>query len=365
MSDTVEDMTAGKSKFELAIVMPVLNEEHFIGQTLEQIYLQDFPINKVEIVIADAGSTDRTREIAETFKNRFGSLKVLDNPVGRPSSGRNVGVKNTTAPYIAVLDGHIYIPDKNLLRNIVEIFKTTGAACLCRPQPLNPPDINEFQEAVALCRSSLLGHKPGSEIYSDFEGEVDPTSSGAMYARTVFDRVGYFDESFDACEDVDLNYRIKQAGLKAYISPCLKVFYYPRATLGGLWRQMVRYGKGRFRFAWKHHEFSLIQWLAAGGVLGFCLWLVLSLFSSAAAEVFRSAVALYLLLVIFFSLFLAVKHKRLGCLLFGPLIFPTIHFGLGVGFLSGLYEQFVKKGASPVETTAVASTVRNAQPNDK
>ena len=323
--------------------MPVLNEEKFIGRTLEQIYLQDFPMDKVAIVVADAGSTDRTREIAETFRNRFGSLKVLDNPVRRPSSGRNVGVKNTSAPYVAVLDGHIHIPDKNLLRNIVELFKTTSTKCLCRPQPLTPPDINEFQTAVALCRSSLLGHKPGSEIYSDLEGKADPTSSGAMYAREVFETVGYFDESFDACEDVDLNYRIKQAGLKSYLSPKLKVFYYPRSSLRGLWRQMVRYGKGRFLFARKHSEFSLVQWLAAAGVVGFSLLLLLSLLSAGAASVFRSATAVYLLLVVFFSLFLTVKEKQLGCLLYGPLIFPTIHFGLGVGFLSGLYEQLVKR----------------------
>jgi succinoglycan biosynthesis protein ExoA len=336
-------MTPEESKFELAIVMPVLNEEKFIGRTLDQIYLQDFPMDKVEIVVADAGSTDRTREIAETFKTRFGSLKVLDNPLRRPSSGRNLGVKNTTAPYVAVLGGHIYIPDKSLLRNIVELFKTTGAACLCRPQPLNPPDINEFQTAVALCRGSLLGHKPGSEIYSNLEGGVDPISSGAMYTRDVFDKVGYFDESFDACGDVDLNFRIKQAGLKSYISPRLKVFCYPRSSIKGLWRQMVRYGKGKFHFAWKHGEFSLVQLGAGAGLSGFFLLLLLSLFSSGVASVFRTMTAMYLLLVVFFSLYLAVKHKHLGCLLFGPLIFPTIHFGLGAGFLSGLYEELVKR----------------------
>ncbi len=334
-----------ESKFKLAIVMPVLNEEKFINQTLEQIYMQDFPMDQVEIVIADGGSTDRTREIAEGFKKRFGSFKILDNPVRRPSSGRNVGIKNTTAPYVAVLDGHIYIPSKTLLRDIVELFTTTGAHCLCRPQPLTPPDINEFETAVALCRGSLLGHKPGSEIYSDYEGEVDPTSSGAMYARSVFEQVGYFDENFDACEDVEFNFRIKKKGLKSFLSPKLKIFYYPRSTLGALWRQMVRYGKGRFRFAYKHNEFSLIQWLAAAGVAGFALLLVLSLFSAGVASVFRTLVGLYLLVVIFFSLFLAIKEKHLSCLFYGPLIFPTIHFGLGVGFLSGLYEQLTKKKA--------------------
>lgn len=336
-------MTNQESKFELAIVMPVLNEEKFIGPTLDQIYLQDFSIDKVEIVVADAGSTDRTREIAETFKTRFGSLKVLENTPRKPSAGRNLGVKNTTAPYVVFLLGRIHIPGKDLLRNIIELFKTTGASCLCQPLSLNPPDINEFQTAVALCRRSLLGHKPGSEVYTDFEGEVDPTSSGAMYTRALFEKVGYFDESFEACEDIDLNFRIKQAGLKSYTSPKLNVYCYPHSSVKGLWRQMIRYGKGMFHFAWKHREFSLMQLSTGAGVAGFFLLLLLSLFSSAVASVFRTVLAMYLLLVIFFSLYLAVKHKHLGCLLFGPLIFSTIHFGLGAGFLSGLYEQLVKR----------------------
>jgi succinoglycan biosynthesis protein ExoA len=339
-------MTTRESKFELAVIMPVLNEEKYIGRTLEQIYQQDYPMDKVEIVVVDAGSTDRTREIAESFKNRFGSLKVLDNPVQRPSSGKNLGIKNTTAPYVVVLDGHIYLPSKNLLRDIVDLFKTTGAKCMCRPQPLMPPNISEFEMAVALCRGSAMGHKPGSEIYSESEGEVDPTSSGAMYARSVFEKIGYFDENFDACEDVDFNYRIKKAGLKSFLSPRLKVSYYPRSSIGALWRQMVRYGKGRFRFAFKHREFSLFQWLAGAGVFGFFLLMFLSLFSSTIASAFRTVTALYLLVVVFFSFFLTVKHKYLGCLLYGPLILPTIHFGLGAGFLSGLYGQFVERKVS-------------------
>jgi len=333
-------MINGESKYDLAIVMPVRNEEKFIGQTLDQIYLQDFPMDHLEIVVADGNSTDRSREIAESFKPRFGSLKVLDNPRALPSSGRNVGVKNTTAPYILVLDGHTYIPSKNFLADIVAIFKETGADCLCRPQPLRPPDINEFQQAVASCRGSALGHKPGSEIYSETEGVADPTSAGAMYRREVFEKVGYFDEEFDACEDVDFNYRVHKAGLKSWLSPKLRVLYYPRSTLQGLWRQMNRYGMGRFKYARKHQIFSPVQWFSAAAVVAIALLFVLSFASETIQSLFESLVALYLLIVIGFSLVLSLREKRLGCLLFGPLIFPTIHFGLGVGFLKAVFDRY-------------------------
>ena len=331
------------SKYTIAIVMPVRNEEKFLGQTLDQVYLQDFPMDKVEVVIADGFSTDKTREIAETFKGRFGSLKVLDNPGRLPSSGRNVGVKNTTAPYILILDGHTYIPTKNFLSSIIAKFKETGAQCLCRPQPLLPPDINEFEKSVALCRGSSLGHKPGSEIYAEFEGFVDPTSSGAMYTREVFEKVGYFDEKFDACEDVDFNYRVKLAGFKSYLSPKLTVFYYPRSSITGLWKQMNRYGMGRFKFALKHKIFSPIQWFAGAAVFGFFAALALSFLSTPIFELFRSAIAIYLLILLAFSTYLAVDKKHIGCLIYGLLIFPTIHFGLGFGFLRVMVTYFKYK----------------------
>jgi GT2 family glycosyltransferase len=332
-------MTDSDSKYKIAIVMPVLNEERFLGGTLDQVYMQDFPMEQVEVVIADGGSTDRTRDIAAQYKDRFGSLKILDNPRRLSSAGRNIGVRNSSAPYILVLDGHSYLPGKTLLEDMVELFESTDADCLCRPQPLNPPDISDLQRVVACCRASALGHNPSSDIYSDFQGTVDPTSSGAMYRRSVFEQIGYFDENFDACEDVDFNFRIHMARLKAIISPKLKVFYYPRATLTGLWRQMVRYGKGRFRLAHKHRQLAPMQMLAAVGIVALALLLLLSLVSEAAWNWLTTLIGIYVLVVVGYSAWLAHDRERLGCLLVGPLVFPIIHFGLGWGFLMGFVDR--------------------------
>lgn len=66
--------------------------------------------------------------------------------------------------------------------------------------------------------------------------------------------------------------------------------------------------------------------------------LILSFLYTPAFGLFKSLVAIYLLIVVLFSAGLTAKEKHLGCLLYGPLIFPVIHFGLGTGFLSGLLE---------------------------
>ena len=301
-------------------------------------------MDTVEVIVVDGGSVDNTRQVAEAYKSRFGSLKVLENPRHFASAGKNVGIKNSSAPLVLFLTGHTYIPSKNFLAEVIDTFNTTDADCVCRPRPLTPPDIEEFERAVAVCRGSALGHDPASYAYSDFEGVTDPTSTGAAYRREVFERVGLFDEEFDVGNDIDFNHRVKVSGLKSYISPKLRVFLYPRSSIQGLWRHMNRVGVGRFKFSRKHNIFSPLQWFAATAVLSLCLLLVMSIFSGPFFEVLRTVVALYLLTVIGYSVILYLREKRLGCLLYGPVIFSTIHFGLGTGFLKAVIGELRKKG---------------------
>ncbi len=323
---------------EVAIVMPVRNESRFIAETLTQIIEQDYPAEKIQLVIADGHSTDGTVEIINEFKDRLPQLKVYANDKGGPGSGRNIGIRETTAPYIIVIDGHVHIPSKTLLRDMVETFERTRAFCLCRPQPLDPPGINLFQEAVALARGSLLGHNPSSDIYSDVEKETDPTSSGAMWRREVFDKLGNFDEDFDACEDVDLNFRVQQSGMKAWISPKLRVFYYPRSTVRGLWQQMFRYGVGRFRFTRKHNVKSVTQYLAPLGVLAFVFFGLLSILGRNGPQEFTAFMFVgYLVAVLATTGYISLQKQEFAYVFSLPVIFPIIHFGLGIGFI---YEFF-------------------------
>ncbi|MGH8015429.1 MAG: glycosyltransferase family 2 protein, partial [Candidatus Zixiibacteriota bacterium] len=291
----------------------------------------------------DALSSDKTRQLAETFRERFGSFKILDNPARIRAAAFNIGFKNSEAPIMMIIDANTSIPGKDIFKSIVELFKSTDADCLCRPQPLAPPDSSEFQMSAAYCRSSGLGHRPGMEIQDDYEGYIDPTASGCIYKREVFDKIGFFDESFAECEDIDFNHRLKSAGINAYLSQKLRQDYYPPENPKGFWHQMYRYGKGRFRFAKKHNEYSIMQWIAGFGVSMFLLLLVLSLLSVNAFARFQTLLIVYLLVILRFSVHLAIKRSYLGCLLWGLVIFPIIHFGLGFGFLRELLSYASKK----------------------
>jgi hypothetical protein len=136
-------------------------------------------------------------------------------------------------------------------------------------------------EAIARARSSRLGRAPCTE---EIAGFVDPPSSGGTYLRSVFEEVGLFDESFDACAGVEFNERVRQAGIRAYSDPRLTVCEQPPQKLRGLLREMFRYGRGASHFMRKHPDCSsvadiaplvavLIASMQIGASYGFrCAW---------------------------------------------------------------------------------------------
>jgi succinoglycan biosynthesis protein ExoA len=319
----------------LSIVIPVRNEEKHLGSVLERLVTQNYPKDRMEIIVADGNSTDKTAGVVEDWARRSDVvIKRVPNPAQLSSAGRNAGVRNSRGDVIIFIDGHCEIPDGLHLKNIAGLLVETGADCLCRPQPLTTPENNDFQNAVAHVRATPLGHGRDSTIYDQSrEGEVNPSSAGAIYRRRVFDKIGYYDESFDACEDVEFNHRVFQSGLRSIISPRLTVYYHPRKSLLGLWKQMIRYGRGRIRLSRKHsNAFSasqaapaaLLLWVLVGG--GFT-----ALFHPF-FYVYLASLALYGSAVLVSSAYVGWRYGFKEAL-WAPPIYLTIHFGLGAGLL--------------------------------
>lgn len=335
----------------ISVVMPVRNEARFIADTLKQLQGQDYQKDRFEILVVDGMSDDSTRDIVARIAKEDDRVRLLDNPKRRSSAGRNVGFRAGRGDYFVVVDGHCYIPDDNFFRNISDCFEKSGADCLGRPQPLDPPILTSFQMSVALARASRLGHGTDSLIYGDYEGFASPVSNGAAYRREVFERIGYVDEDFDACEDVEFNYRVEQAGLKAYTSPKLKVRYYPRENLLALVRQMKRYGRGRTRFYRKHSILLSLAALApacfAGGVATFVVLLILdmvfglSVFLSFILTALGFVLMIYVILVILATARICREHGWDHALRL-PQILLAVHGGLGFGMWEELLAQVIR-----------------------
>jgi succinoglycan biosynthesis protein ExoA len=321
----------------ISIILPVRNEARSIGRLLDQLVQQNYPASCYEILVADGRSTDGTRELVQAKAgDAVVSIRVVDNPGIRSGAGRNAGLAQATGEIILFIDGHCEIPSRRLLEDTVLLMEQTGADCLCRPQPLIAFSPQGAARIIADARASTLGHGRDSLIYDmAHTGFVHPASSGATYRRGVFEKVGEYDESFDACEDVEFNTRVAAAGYKAYTDPRVAVYYEPRRSFSGLFRQMMRYGIGRVRLARKHPEAaSLSQWVPAI-LLAFVGVGALSLIFAAVTGSWMAAILampalMFLLLILVASLDLGRRHGWKHAVL-GPLAYGAVYAGLGAG----------------------------------
>ena len=316
----------------ISVIVPVRNEAGFIAETLSQLLSQDYPVDRVEILVADGRSTDETRTIVSAIAADFPQLRLLDNPRRLSSAGRNVAIAESCGDLILLIDGHCQIDDSQYLAGLADAFERSGADSIGRPQPLDVRNATWTQRAIAQARSSVLGHHPASHIYSDREGFVPPESVAVAYRREVFDRVGYFDERFDACEDVEFNHRLGRAGLSCYFTPRATVKYQPRGSLVKLFRQMVRYGRGRVRLLRKHRDtFSLPGFVPAAFLAGLVLGPLLACLFAPLWFVYLGSLAAYASLVSAASLQCVARSRQPALLALLPAVFVTVHLGAGWG----------------------------------
>ena len=101
----------------ISVIMPVYNEEAKIGQALQSIRTQDYPQNKVEIIIVDDDSTDRTLEIAKKYDIIYCRNGRHDYDIGK-----SLGIKKAKHEYLLFLDGDNILPRKSWLKTLVSPF---------------------------------------------------------------------------------------------------------------------------------------------------------------------------------------------------------------------------------------------------
>src|SRR5262245_19228671 len=322
----------------ISVIVPVRNESRSIERTLRLLLTQDFPRDRFEVIVADGASTDATVPIVRRLQGEFDNLKLVFNAGRLSSCGRNTAIRHATKDAVVVVDGHCHVPDRNYLKNVALAFASSGADSLGRPQPLDVPDPTPFQRAVSAARGSRLGHNPGSDIYSDQPKFVPPQSTAVAYARNVFHCIGFFDESFDACEDVEFNERVHSAGLTCYFTPSVKIVYEPRSSFGALFHQIARYGLGRAKLAFKHPRSLTIPalvpplwvaWALVGGLA--------SLFVPYLGWVWLASVGLYAAVLLAAGVVLGRGRPRVATRI--PLVFVAIHAGFAWGFWKEVVKQ--------------------------
>ena len=235
----------------VSVVMPVRNEAAYIEHNLEIILAQDYPADRMEVLIADGMSEDGTREIVLKCADRDSRIRLLDNPQRIVPTGMNIAIRASRGEIILRIDGHGFVAPDFVRQNVELLAEHPDAWCV--GGPIIHVGETTFGKAVAIAQSHRLGVGNATHRFEGYEGYAE----GALFPafrRWVFDKIGYFDENLVRNQDDELNYRLKQGGGKVFISPRAKFSYIVRGSLKQLFRQYFQYSFWRIPVIKKHRR---------------------------------------------------------------------------------------------------------------
>lgn len=218
----------------MAIVIAAYNADETLGAQLDALAVQQSD-TRIEIVVVDNGSTDDTAAVIETAARRDARVRRVAATDGRGAGyARNVGVAETTAPWIAFCDADDVVG--------VDWVDAIVGALATHPFVTGPLDTSALNEG-------WLAGSRGTAISSGqpmFEG-VFPIASSCNLAihRELFDAHGGFDESFRIGQDTELSLRLWCAGVALHFAPAATVHYRYRATMRGVFGQARAFGRAQ------------------------------------------------------------------------------------------------------------------------
>jgi hypothetical protein len=212
------------------------------GRTLEECLrsLGRLHYPDYEVIVVDDGSTDDTPAILA----RFPSVRSIRQENQGLSAARNIGLQHATGPIIAYTDSDCFA-DPDWLTQLVYQLEKSGAAAIGGPN-LTPPD-----GRLAACVAASPG-QPTHVLESDQVAEHVPGCNMAL-RRDALLAVNGFDPRFrQAGDDVDLCWRLQEAGHWITFAPGAVVWHHRRQSAGAYLRQQAGYGVAEGLLMHKH-----------------------------------------------------------------------------------------------------------------
>lgn len=325
----------------VSVVMPVRNEAAFISDLIVALMEQDYPADRMEVIVADGRSTDGTREILTSLQAEYPRLSVAENPGRIVSTGLNIAVAHSRGDIIIRIDGHALIARDFVRENVALLAAHPEAWSV--GGPIRHIATTTLGKAVGVAMSHPFGVGNARHRYPEFEGYVEGAQFPAI-RRWVFDRIGTFDERLVRNQDDEFNYRIRRAGGKIYVSPRVKYSYFVRERIGQLFKQYFQYGFWRIPVIEKHRRPTTLRQMAPTLFYAACVLFGLAGWwwrEPALAVILPASYAAALLL----ASAATVRGNNLRVSSCVPVTIATMHAGYALGLAYGVLMRFFRADA--------------------
>lgn len=328
--------------YEVAIAIPTLNEERFISRCLDSIIKQTFKFEKMDVMIIDGGSNDKTKDIVAEYQKSHQNIRFIENKKKIQSVAFNIGFKKSTAPYIIRLDAHAEYDSKYIslcIENLKQDEKRGNVGGRCNILPFNQ---SLWAQTNAILNHSRFGIGGAAFRVSNEAHNTDSVPFGS-FPRKIIEKIGGMREDLPRGEDNEYNSRIRKAGYKIFFDPNIISSYFARPTLGASCKQMYANGNSIGYLYYIDREAIGIRHLVPLlFVVSGLFSIIISVLWSPFCYVFCGGLALYIIADAIASIMGAKDNVKCTLPLF--ILFFCVHVSYGMGTIAGLIKGLKTKG---------------------
>jgi glycosyltransferase involved in cell wall biosynthesis len=321
----------------VSVVIPCRNEGRHIATCLDSVLANDWPRERLEVLVVDGMSDDGTRGVVAAYAVRHPVVRLLDNPRRITPAALNIGISAASGDLVVRMDAHNEYPPHYISR-LVRWLEESGADNVGGLWETCPAADSAEARAIARALSHPFGvGNAHFRLGISAPRWVDTVPFGC-YRREVFGRIGGFDEDLVRNQDDELNARLLRAGGRILLVHDVVSRYYPRESLAKLWRMYWQYGYFKPLAMRKVGAVpTMRQLVPAAFVLTLFAAALLALLVPPLRLGFAALVGGYLLADLAAAVH-AGRHQGAAVVGWLALAFPVLHFSYGLGWLRGAVE---------------------------
>jgi poly-beta-1,6-N-acetyl-D-glucosamine synthase len=252
---------SGKELPTVSILVPAYNEERCIADTIESCLTLDYPKDKLDIVVVNDGSKDRTGEICQRYADAGKILYLENSPNKGKSTSLNIGFQRARTEYVATIDADTVV-EKDIIRKTLPYFDSPDIAAVTVAIKVKEAH-NFLQKVVAV--EYELGNGFYNKILSYLNCLFVTPGQFSIYRRGMVLELGGFDPK-NIVEDTEIAYRMHKRGWRIACCTTAKAYTLVPSTPRDFYYQRKRWYTGTIQTILQHKDVIFNRKLGAFGM---------------------------------------------------------------------------------------------------